>query len=248
MTHPASPRRLHVNYEFVLDFAARSRGRILDYGCGAGEIVREGLERQLDIYGCDVFYGGSAHSYVANSRDLVTCGRVLEMVGTAIPFPDESFDCVVSNQVFEHVEDYPSALREIYRVLKPGGKVLSLFGQRECIRDGHCGVPFAHRFAPYRFGYYWLLAFRCLGFGYHTKGKTRKRWAKDFQEWLLRYCHYHTEAEINASFRGAGFTIAHCESDYVRFRAGFSGPKALRLMPAPVFYRLGFSAFVSEKA
>jgi SAM-dependent methyltransferase len=48
---------------------------------------------------------------------------------TALTFPRESFDYVLSFEVLEHIPDYQSALREIASVLKPGGKLL-------------CSVPF----------------------------------------------------------------------------------------------------------
>jgi len=43
------------------------------------------------------------------------------MNATALEFPDEHFDCVFSNNVFEHINDIESASREMARVLKPGG-------------------------------------------------------------------------------------------------------------------------------
>lgn len=39
----------------------------------------------------------------------------------AIPFPDNTFDVIFCNHVLEHVDDYPQAIRELRRVLKPGG-------------------------------------------------------------------------------------------------------------------------------
>jgi arsenite methyltransferase len=45
---------------------------------------------------------------------------------TELPFPDESFDAVVSTQVYEYVADMKSALAEVHRVLRPGGRVLIL--------------------------------------------------------------------------------------------------------------------------
>jgi hypothetical protein len=54
-----------------------------------------------------------------------------------LTFPDRSFDLVVCNEVFEHVYDLPQALREILRVLRPGGRLLATFpmafGQQESI-------------------------------------------------------------------------------------------------------------------
>lgn len=45
-------------------------------------------------------------------------------VAEALPFPDESFDIVMSNQVLEHVNDERMAVSETYRVLKPGGSFI----------------------------------------------------------------------------------------------------------------------------
>ena len=41
-----------------------------------------------------------------------------------LPFDDESFDAVMSSQVFEYLDDVPGGLAEAFRVLKPGGRVL----------------------------------------------------------------------------------------------------------------------------
>jgi len=40
---------------------------------------------------------------------------------TQLTFESDSFDLVISSDVLEHVEDYPAAMREIFRVLRPGG-------------------------------------------------------------------------------------------------------------------------------
>src|SRR5438552_15740435 len=148
---------LHVNYRFVLDFARKISpdGTILDYGCGGGQVVRAGLEQHLQIYGCEAFYEGG-HGSKSDAANLLGT-RIFEMKDGKIPFPDQYFDCVVNNQVFEHVQDIDLALSEIYRVLKPGGHMLSLFPSLEVLREGHCGVPLAHRLTKYRrLGYYWL--------------------------------------------------------------------------------------------
>ncbi len=46
----------------------------------------------------------------------------------------------------EHVDDLNFTLSELARVFKPSGKVLTLFPSAEVIREGHCGIPFAHWF------------------------------------------------------------------------------------------------------
>jgi ubiquinone/menaquinone biosynthesis C-methylase UbiE len=228
---------LHVNHAFLLDFAKRNGGTVLDYGCGTGEVVRSGLADNLDIYGCEAFYEGGCGGRRATS-DLVLAGRIIEMKDGLIPFPDHSFDCIVNNMVFEHIDDIDLALSELNRVLKPGGHVLSLFPSVDVLREGHCGVPLAHRFCKSRFGYYWLLFFRTLGFGYFSHGKNRRVWAKDFQRWLKTYCFYRSEQQITAAFTKHGFATEPLEREYIKFRrVPFLTPALLR--------RFGFMVLLS---
>ena len=45
---------------------------------------------------------------------------------TALPFPDATFDAATSIQVYEYIADLSTALAELYRVLRPGGRALIL--------------------------------------------------------------------------------------------------------------------------
>ena len=210
---------LHVNYRFVVDFCKRTSpgGRILDYGCGSGEIVRAGLAAGVDISGCETFYAGG-HGVESAVQDLLGI-RIFKMENGTIPFPAESFDCVVNNQVFEHVEDLDFVLSEIRRVLKRDGVLLSMFPSEDVVREGHCGIPLAHRFAKYpRFGYYWLLLGRLLGFGYHKKGMPTRQWARNFQHWLNHYCTYRSRHAIMVAFQRHGLPVQGIEEEYIRFR------------------------------
>jgi SAM-dependent methyltransferase len=229
---------LHVNHRFMLHFASQHAGKILDYGCGSGEVVRVGLEQNLDMYGCETFFEG-AHGQREQMPDLLG-SRILEMRDGRIPFSVCHFDCILSNQVFEHVQNIDLALSEIRRTLKYNGHFLCMFPTREVWREGHCGVPFAHRFSGSRLGYYWLLAFRCLGAGYFTQGKTRRQWAADFQRWLNSYCFYRPLPHIEAAFARHGFQIKRDEQSYIRFRK-------LPLCPPWLLNRLGFVVIHASK-
>jgi len=66
-----------------------------------------------------------------------------------LPFADASFDAVLSTNVFEHVMDLDLAFREIRRVLRPGGSLLTRFGPLFYSPHGYhlywaCQVPYAH--------------------------------------------------------------------------------------------------------
>lgn len=217
---------LHINHAYILDFVraqARPGGRYLDYGCGAAELVAAGRAAGLDFYGADVFYDGGDTRAQVQARGLLG-EAVRELDGARLPFPDGFFDIVVSNQVFEHVERLDTVLAEIARVLKPGGVVLSLFPAREVWREGHCGIPFLHRFrkgSSARLYYAWLL--RTLGFGYHTQHKSRYRWAADFCDWLDSYTHYRPTAELGRLFGQVFACNDFIEYDYVLYRLARSG-------------------------
>lgn len=214
---------MHPNYEFVLDFIARQNGReglpprVLDYGCGGGGVVAEGLQRGLDIYGSEVFYAGGDARCQAAATGLLG-DRIREMHDGRIPFDDSTFDVVVSNQVFEHVEDLDLALDQIARIMVPGGRLLSMFPSRDVWREGHCGIPFLHRLppaSPWTVHYATLL--RRAGLGYHTEGKDPRRWATDFVDWLDRYTYYRSVTDIRRSY-ARRFDTDAIEPTYAAFR------------------------------
>ena len=202
------------NYTFCAGFAqqiaaGRKQARVLDYGCGNGQIV-ESLRREgIEAFGCDTFYEGGTYQILPDAAAFV-----LPMNSTTIPFPDCHFDAVTNNQVMEHVADLNTAVREIARVLKPGGTVLSIFPDNKGWREGHCGIPFVHRL-PRRFRVPYAFAMRCAGFGNFTEGKSRLQWARDFCDWIDKWCYYRPYDEIAATFERHLGPMQHIEADWI---------------------------------
>jgi arsenite methyltransferase len=99
--------------------------RVLDAGCGPGFYVAETLER----VGPDGFVVGvdaSAPMLALAAKRCEGHANVSFEEGdvTALPVADASFDRALSVQVLEYVADIPAALAELFRVLRPGGRLL----------------------------------------------------------------------------------------------------------------------------
>lgn len=251
--HPSLTAEM-TNYEFcarwVMDQRQLDRARVLDYGCGGGEIVRRLRDSGVEAFGCDVFYEGGNYS-VAVGSELFESGIVRRIDGGTIPFDDESFDYVLNNQVMEHVEDLDAVLGEIRRVMKPGGILLSLFPDRGVWREGHCGIPFLHWFPKESGARVWYAtALRLLGLGHHTAGLGPYAWSRGACSWLDRWTHYRPRHEINALFDRHFVDICHIEDDWLELRYGrrykwvHSVPRFLRRL---VVRKLGGLVFTARK-
>ena len=236
-------------HRYLLDWSLKVAGstsasRILDLGCGGADVVAAGRRLGLDIYGAEAFYdGGSTRNAVAAKGLLGDVVRELDE--GRIAFASQSFDLVLSNQVFEHVEDLDLVLTEIERVLRPGGLLLCLFPSRDVLREGHIGIPLVHRLPPGGLRLHYTLILRRLGFGYHKLAKSPRRWAVEALEWIDRYTVYRPRDEILTSL-SRRFSVEPLEQDYIRFRLGRHRPPGstlaaalLMAMRQPLLARLG---------
>jgi ubiquinone/menaquinone biosynthesis C-methylase UbiE len=96
-------------------------GRLLDLGCGTGQLACAFLRRGYDVTGCDVSPAMIDHARL-ESTDVRWC--LLESSGSSLPFADEEFDAIVASSVLEYVGDVELALAELARVLRSGGALV----------------------------------------------------------------------------------------------------------------------------
>ena len=98
-------------------------GRVLDDGCGGGGMTVSFAEESDAVVGIDLSDRFAAAGTVLAREKGVANVCFARTDGQALPFRDDAFDTVFSHAVIEHVADPLAYLREIRRVLKPGGVV-----------------------------------------------------------------------------------------------------------------------------
>lgn len=105
----------------------RAGEAVLDIGSGPGLLLRD-LALTVGASGRAVGLDMSAPMIEIAKHRCDGLGQVAFEQGQAemLPFPDAAFDAAVSTQVYEYVPDMALALRELYRVMKPGGRILIL--------------------------------------------------------------------------------------------------------------------------
>ena len=103
--------------------------RVLDVGAGFGRHVYECARRGAHVVALDY-----ADDEVVETRDtlaaMVEAGEITadKLVGVLrgdarrLPFPDHTFDVVITSEVLEHIQDDVTAITEMVRVLRPGGR------------------------------------------------------------------------------------------------------------------------------
>ncbi|NIN64977.1 MAG: methyltransferase domain-containing protein, partial [Anaerolineae bacterium] len=101
-----------------LEDLAATRGRVLDVGCGGGNMPKaiRHYRPDLEVWGTDL----SMRSLRAglSEPDGVRFGAAR---GERLPFSNGAFDAVTMFDVLEHLKEPDAALREVHRVLRPGG-------------------------------------------------------------------------------------------------------------------------------
>jgi ubiquinone/menaquinone biosynthesis C-methylase UbiE len=109
--------------------AAEPCPRVLDIGCGTGRLAERLLAAPTvrSVVGCDFSAGMLAHAaerLAPAARASTATVTLVRGDATRLPFADAAFDAAVSTEAFHWFPDQDAALRELRRVLRPGGRLL----------------------------------------------------------------------------------------------------------------------------
>lgn len=105
-------------FAMILESAGeRIRGRVLENGCGVGMYMQKMAPLATTVFGLEYDFERAAEAHVNSAH-------VINAAGEGLPFPDNSFDLMLSHEVLEHVQNDRAALTEMVRALKPGGRMV----------------------------------------------------------------------------------------------------------------------------
>ncbi|OBG32471.1 class I SAM-dependent methyltransferase [Mycobacterium sp. E3198] len=102
--------------------------KVIDVGCGAGRHAFEAYRRGADVIAFDRD-GSELRSVDTILRAMAETGeapaaasaKVVLGDALSLPYPDETFDCVIASEILEHIPQDDAAIAELVRVLKVGG-------------------------------------------------------------------------------------------------------------------------------
>jgi SAM-dependent methyltransferase len=122
----------------------RSDVDVLDFGCGWGGETVWLAARVQSVIGADV----DGDSLAQARRAAVSLTNCRFALGTR-DLPDACVDAIFSTDTFEHVQDLPGVFADLFRVLRPGGVLISRWGPLFYSPFGYhlrwaCQVPYAH--------------------------------------------------------------------------------------------------------
>ncbi len=95
----------------------QSGARVLDVGCGVGQVVARLLSQGFEAHGVEV-----SEPNVQRARKITENCRLYD--GRHLPYPDDFFAAAGALNVLEHVEEPEAFIAEMVRVVKPGGKIV----------------------------------------------------------------------------------------------------------------------------
>lgn len=158
-----------------------SQTKVMDFGCGMGELVNNLSVLGYDAYGCDIeSYWLETH--VDTERERL---KTISLIPYRLPYDDDSFHVVVSTSVLEHAQNKEESFREIYRVLKIGGYSMHLFpGKWYLPYEPHIYVPIVNFFWP-KCPRWWLGFWALLGV--RNEFQNNKSW-KEVRDLNHQYC------------------------------------------------------------
>jgi len=125
-------------FRWIFDnFAIPADGRVLELGSGTAILWTQNATRIPPEWRVTLsdFSLGMLREVRTNASKIGRTFSFAQMDAQHLPFPDHAFDAVIANYMLYHVQDIPRALREIRRILVPGGQCYAATNGRGNMRE-----------------------------------------------------------------------------------------------------------------
>jgi len=180
--------------------------RILDFGCGSGEMVQEYRNAGFQAFGTDIV--------LDVETELL---RRIQAGSYRIPFDDGTFDFVFSNSVLEHVQDLSGALNEIRRVLRPGGVSLHVLPSKFRLIEPHVFVPLAGLVRNKQ----WLRLWASIGVrNSFQKGLSSADVARKNFSYLHAHTFYRSKRQLRSAISVTFSNLMFADAQIIRYGYG----------------------------
>ena len=223
----------NINFALTRGSIINPNSRILDIGCGVGDSVGILLELGYDAFGVDVLelWDKDFDQYWEERKkpEGPHLSRLfaIDADNYVLPFPDNYFDYVFSDQVFEHVYDYEVVFKEISRVLKSGSISTHRFPGPNQIVEGHINVPMPI-LCKNRF---YLKIWALLGRRSNRQSNLDWRQTLTTNIEMMNLCHYPTKQQLLHHAQKAGVKISFLETEEIKHRKFGRISRILKITP-----------------
>lgn len=227
-------KKLFSNYTYLPKLVAGKKS-VLDYGCGRGDLLVELRKVVPNSVGCDIaefIYEGSPILL----PDLKVNESIFRVREDGTDFRSDKFDCIISNQVMEHVSDHWKILSEMDRLLAPEGQVILCFPSKEIIVEPHLKLPFIHRLkrSPNALKAYLAVA-HLLKIGQAKRHRGNwKEWVKERSRYLYKNTNYISAQDFQKLLIQLGFQYEDLSQKILedRFQLNFFEKVVFRILGA----------------
>jgi ubiquinone/menaquinone biosynthesis C-methylase UbiE len=120
------------SHQMMLRYLDGADRRLLDIGCGTGRFAMRALGAfpQLEVVGLDLS-AGMLRQAVPRCREAGRRFHVVQGDSERLPFADDAFDVITCCHSFHHYPRQDRVVAEMYRVLRPGGQLVIVDGDRD---------------------------------------------------------------------------------------------------------------------
>ena len=107
--------------EYIISKIPKDVNSILDVGCGNGWVAKEFIPKGKKVFSLDI-----SLTNPSKAKQLYQSQNHFGIVADSfhLPFSNESFDCVIASEIIEHVVNPADFIKELFRVVKRGGKLI----------------------------------------------------------------------------------------------------------------------------